>query len=34
MSLESSRILLWWMCSTDCDYVSLVSICVLLGIVV
>jgi hypothetical protein len=34
MSLDSSCILLWWMCSTDCDYVSLVSSCVLLGMVV
>jgi hypothetical protein len=25
MSLESSCILLWWMCSIDYDYVSLVS---------
>jgi hypothetical protein len=34
MSLDSGCILLWWMCSTDCDYVSLVSSCVLLGMVV
>jgi hypothetical protein len=34
MSLDSNCILLWWMCSTDCDYVSLVSSRVLLGMVV
>jgi hypothetical protein len=34
MSLDISCILLWWMCSTDCDYVSLVSSLVLLGMVV
>jgi hypothetical protein len=34
MSLYSSCILLWWMCSIDCDYVSLVSSHVLLGMVV
>jgi hypothetical protein len=34
MSLDSSCMLLWWMCSIGSDYVSLVSICVLLGVVV
>jgi hypothetical protein len=33
MSLDSSCMLLWWMCSTGCDYVSLVSSRVLLGVV-
>jgi hypothetical protein len=33
MSLDSSCILLWWMRSTDCDYVSLVSSRALLGMV-
>jgi hypothetical protein len=31
MSLESSCTLLWWKCSTDFDYVSLVSSRVLLA---
>jgi hypothetical protein len=34
MSLDNSCMLLWWMCSTGCDYVSLVSSHVLLGVVV
>jgi hypothetical protein len=34
MSLNSSCMLLWWMCSTSSDCVSLVSRCVLLGVVV
>jgi hypothetical protein len=33
MSLDNSCILLWWMHSTDYDYVSLVSSRVLLGMV-
>jgi hypothetical protein len=24
MSLDSRCMLLWWMCSTDCDYMSLI----------
>ena len=34
MSLENRFNLLWLMCSTSFDYVSLVSSCVLLGVVV
>jgi hypothetical protein len=34
MSLDSSCMLLRWMCSTGSDCVSLVSSCVLLGVVV
>jgi hypothetical protein len=34
MSLDSRYMLLWWICSTGCDYVSLVSSCFLLGVVV
>jgi hypothetical protein len=34
MSLDNSCMLLWWMCSTGSDCVSLVSSCVLLGVVV
>jgi hypothetical protein len=34
MSLDGSCMPLWWMCSTGCDYVSLVSSRVLLGVVV
>jgi hypothetical protein len=34
MSLDSSCMLLWWRCSTGSDDVSLVSRCVLLGVVV
>jgi hypothetical protein len=34
ISLENSCMLVWWMCSTGCDYVSLVSSHVLLGVVV
>jgi hypothetical protein len=34
MSLDNSYMLLWWMCSSSCDYVSLVSSRVLLGVVV
>jgi hypothetical protein len=34
MSLDNSCMPLWWMYSTGCDYVSLVSIHVLLGVVV
>jgi hypothetical protein len=34
MSLDNSCMPLWWMCSTSCDYVSLVSSRVLLGVVV
>jgi hypothetical protein len=30
VSLDSSCVLLWWMCSTGSDYVSLDSSCVLL----
>jgi hypothetical protein len=33
MSLDNSCILLWWICSTDYDYVSLASSRVLLGMV-
>jgi hypothetical protein len=34
MSLDNSYVLLWWMCSTSSDRVSLDSSCVLLGVVV
>jgi hypothetical protein len=34
VSLDNSYVLLWWMCSTGSDYVSLDSSCVLLGVVV
>jgi hypothetical protein len=34
MYLNNSCMLLWWMCSIGCDYVSLVSSCVLLEVVV
>jgi hypothetical protein len=34
MSLYISCMLLWWMCSTGSDCVSLVSSCMLLGVVV
>jgi hypothetical protein len=34
MSQDNSCMLLWWMFSIGCDYVSLVSSCVLLGVVV
>jgi hypothetical protein len=34
MSLNSSYVLLWWMCSTSSDCVSLGSRCALVGVVV
>jgi hypothetical protein len=34
MSLDNSYMPPWWICSTGCDSVSLVSSCVLLGVVV
>jgi hypothetical protein len=34
MSIGSRCMLLWWMCSTNCDYMSLIKYCVLLGVVV
>jgi hypothetical protein len=34
VSLDNSYVLLWWMCSTSSDYMSLDSSYVLLGVVV
>jgi hypothetical protein len=34
VSLDNSYVLLWWMCSTGSDCVSLDSSCALLGVVV
>jgi hypothetical protein len=34
VSLDSRYVLLWWMCSTGSDCMSLDSSCVLLGVVV